>query len=189
MPCQKDQKHPSQFQKRERKMKAAGRIITERFIVTAVVLSLGLACTSAWAQEPGDDSIDEDLATLYLEEGTLLLGGFVFAIGNMSYASNGVQSPVGWRVAGNIGGVLNIITGGVIIGVLLAMDDVEISNRDLWMGLGIGHLAMGALDIGTSAWGYAQAPSHETQVKVSPVVIPSKNGPPAIGAGLSIVGW
>jgi hypothetical protein len=121
----------------------------------------------------------------------------VYTFGNLSYAVAGERAGAGWRYGGYITGVINLIAGVVWLSASAGWPD------DTAMWLGIGHLALGGMDLGFTIWSsYLKDPRElyfdhldEQEAKrgaslsIGPMLMPDSRGKPAFGVGLRFVNW
>ncbi len=163
--------------------------ITAKMMGGMLAITIIIAQTpAAQADEgmPGWDIPREAVALgvlVLLGEGYLLVSGSVVAVGNGVYAANGEQSTPGWRNQGYVLGSLNIIIGGIMIGSAI------INHKEDLGILGAVHTGVGLADLGLTIWSQVQTDGNRRRVTVSPLLIPSREGPPAVGVGVQLFGW
>jgi hypothetical protein len=162
--------------------------VSAKTLVGVVAITFLIAQAPAKADDAaGGFEIPPEAAALglllLLGEGYLLVGGTVVGMGNLVYASDGERATSGWRYQGYILGSLNVVIGGIMIGA-------AIKNHDQDLGiLGAVQAGVGMADLGFTIWSQVQEDGSRRSVSVSPLVIPDREGAPAMGVGVQLVGW
>lgn len=156
-----------------------------------LVFAFGMLAAAAPAQaQEEDDFLAEILLGVFaaaVADGSLMVAGGVFAMGNFTYVVNPHKaSSKPWENAGYVIGALNMAAGAALVG--LYADEPAYGKITLTAGLV--NLGIGALDIGLALWG-SQEPEHEAGLKVAvrPLILPDLEGNTAVGAGVAVVGW
>ena len=167
--------------------------IAKRLVAAATVLSVLLTCTFANADSYADDMsggiLDGvgDFGTNVLiglgvvVEISILSYSLYEGLNNAAYAGGGELPPVDVRVHGWITGALNLAIG---VGMLA----IDKGDTPAFLGLGIGHLVVGGMNVGFTAWSSSQ-PESKRRLTVNPVVMRDIEGNPAVGIGLNLVNW
>jgi hypothetical protein len=149
------------------------------------VLLIGTLVYARTAQaDPIAFNISDDAAlaigAILLADVGVGIGGAVTGLGNHIIASKNQRPSNGWRYAGYTFGALN-----TVLGTLWLSAD---SSGTLGT-IGICHLALGLIDIGTAIWGSTKPEKPINRLAFSPLLLTDSRGHAGYGIGMQWNGW
>jgi hypothetical protein len=167
-------------------------------LVAAVALISMVCVPSAPARASSEfSSIDDAYGGLtavgwtifMIVDGAVCGSGLLNSVGNTYYAAQGERPPDSWIAGGLVSGLLNIVVG--VATLALHEDSPVLSDRmnNAILGIGIGNIVVGALDIGSSIWAGQMPNKTSKSVQVAPLIMRDVEGNPAVGIGLNLVDW